>query len=117
MDVKGATTEYRLSQWAKIIQARHESGQTVKDFCLTNGISRDSYFYWQRKLREAACTTLTESEMSKDIIPGGWMQLSPKQVYSAKGTLDIEINGCNITVNAETNLELLKQVCRVLMSL
>jgi len=117
MDTKKATTEYRLSQWAKIIQARLDSGQSIKDFCITNGISRDSYFYWQRKLREAACTTLTESEVSKDIVPGGWMQLSPKQVCSAKGTLDIEINGCNITVNAETDFELLKQVCRVLMSL
>jgi len=56
-----------------------------------------------KETREAVNTTLTKSEVSKDIVPGGWMKLSPKQVCSAKGTLDIEINGCNITVNALLN--------------
>jgi putative transposase len=45
------------------------------------------------------------------------MQLAPKREYTAKETLGIEINGCNITVNAETDFELLRKVCRVLMSL
>jgi len=50
-------------------------------------------------------------------VPGGWIQLAPKQECTAKGTLEIEINNCNITVNAETDFELLRKVCRVLMSL
>ncbi|MEN2774013.1 hypothetical protein ABCY62_02975 [Acetivibrio clariflavus] len=45
------------------------------------------------------------------------MQLASKPVYPAKATLEIKINGCNITVNTETDLELLKKVCQVLMSL
>jgi len=54
MNTQKVTSEYRLSQWAQVIQARLDSGQNVKDFCLTNGISRNAYFYWQKKLREAA---------------------------------------------------------------
>jgi hypothetical protein len=42
------------------------------------------------------------------------MQLTPKQAQHAKETLDIAINGCHVTVNAETDPELLKKVCRVL---
>jgi putative transposase len=45
------------------------------------------------------------------------MQLTPKQAQHAKETLGIEINGCHVAVNDETNLELLKKVCRVLRSL
>jgi len=117
MDTQKAAAEYRLSQWAQMIQARLDSGQSVKDYCLVKGISRNAYFYWQKKLREAACKELARTEESRNIVPSGWMQLTPKQVHRAKETLDIEINGCNVTVNTETDFELLKKVCRVLMSL
>ena len=40
MDVQKVTAEYRLSQWAQVIKARQESGQTIKDFCEEKGISR-----------------------------------------------------------------------------
>jgi putative transposase len=114
MDTQKVTSEYRLSQWAQVIQARLDSGQSVKDFCLANGISRNAYFYWQKKLRKAACTELAKTEESRNVVPSGWMQLTPKQVQHAKETLDIAINGCHVTVNAETDPELLKKVCRVL---
>ena len=58
MDTQKAATEFRMSQWAKIIQNRIDSGLNIKDFCKSNGISKNAYFYWQKKLREAACTVL-----------------------------------------------------------
>jgi putative transposase len=118
MDVQKVTAEYRLSQWAQVIKARQESGQTIKDFCQTAGISRYKYFYWQRKLREIACTELAKTEgPSKNTVPHGWVQLAPGQKHPLKGTLVIEVNGCNITVNSGTDTELLKETCRVLKSL
>ena len=52
MNTQKIAKEYRLSQWAQIIQARKESGKSVKDFCEDAGVNRNAYFYWQRKLRE-----------------------------------------------------------------
>jgi putative transposase len=117
METQKVTTEFRMSQWTKIIQSRIDSGLSIKDFCQANGISRHAYFYWQKKLRERACTAIEAAEETRSRVPGGWMQLAPKREYAVKETLGIEINGCNITVDAETDLELLKKVCRVLMSL
>lgn len=117
MDTQKVAAEYRLSQWAQVIQARLDSGQSVKDFCQTAGISRNAYFYWQKKLREAACTELSKTEEPRNIVPSGWMQLTPKQAQHTKESLDIEINGCHVTVNAQTEPELLKKVCRTLRSL
>lgn len=117
MDTQKVAAEYRLSQWAQVIQARLDSGQSVKDFCQTAGISRNAYFYWQKKLREAACTELSKTEEPRNIVPSGWMQLTPKQAQHTKESLDIEINGCHVTVNAQTDPELLKKVCRTLRSL
>lgn len=63
MSTRKITAEYRLSQWAQIIQARNESGKSVKDFCEDAGVNKNAYFYWQRKLREAACKDLTEADV------------------------------------------------------
>lgn len=117
MDTQKVAAEYRLSQWAQIIQKRLDSGQNIKDFCLTAGIRRNVYFYWQRKLRQTACKELAKTEESKNIVPSGWMQLEPEHVQHTKETLDIEINSCHITVYSETDPELLKKVCRTLRSL
>jgi putative transposase len=79
MDTQKITADYRLSQWAQIIQARLDSGQNVKNFCQAAGVKRSSYFYWQKKLRDAACTELAKvEENNKEIVPSGWTQLNPK---------------------------------------
>lgn len=117
MDTRKVATEYRMSQWAQVIQARMHSGQGVKEFCETTGISRNAYFYWQRKLRKVACTEFAKNEISENNVPSGWIQLAPAQEQQPKATLDIQINGCHITVNDNTDTELLKKVCFVLRSL
>lgn len=117
MDTQRVATEYRLSQWSQVIQARIDSRENIKDFCQAAGISKNAYFYWQKKLREVACTGLEKAEAHKNIMPSGWMQLKPKETQQEKETLDIEINGCHVSVNAETDPELLKKVCNTLRSL
>lgn len=86
-----------MSQWAKIIQNRIDSGLSIKGFCQANGISKHAYFYWQKKLREKACTAIEIAEETRSIVPGRWIQLAPKRECTAKETLRIEINGSNIT--------------------
>jgi len=39
------TKEYGLSQWAQIIQARNESGKSIKELCEDTGKSKHAYFY------------------------------------------------------------------------
>ncbi len=118
MDTREVASEYRLTQWAQIIQTRVQSGQSIKDFCESAGISRNSYFYWQRKLREGVCVGLAEkgSESKNSIIPSGWAQLS-LVADSTEASVTIEVSGCRITTTAETDLELLVKVCRALRSL
>ena len=58
MKTREMASEYRMAQWAEVLRDRRESGESVKDYCRTRGISRDRYYYWQRKLREAACNEL-----------------------------------------------------------
>ncbi len=116
MDTRKIANDYRLQQWAEIIVARNESGKSIKDFCRDTGVSRNAYYYWQRKLREIACKDLIEAEETKGVVPNGWLMLkSTKPQYT--DNLSIEINGCSITVKSDTDPELLKNVCSVLRSL
>ena len=117
MDTQKVAAEYRMSQWAQIIQARADSGQSIKDFCQTEGISRNAYFYWLKKLRESACTELVKKEEPRSISPGGWVQLASGPMPQTTEALKIEINGCHITVTAETDHGLLAKVCHTLRSL
>ena len=120
MNTQKITGEYRLSQWIDIIQKRQESGQTINDFCQATGINRNAYYYWLRKIRKETYSELSKPKTSStDVVPNGWMQLTgamaiPQQINS---TLVIEISGCNITVNADTDPDLLKKVCLMLRSL
>ena len=115
MNTSKVTSKYRAAQWMQIIQERQASGDTVKDFCKDRGISRDAYFYWQNKLRETACQSMTKAGEFSAPAPKGWMQLS--DAGGAKASLDIEVNGCRITVDSNTDPELLKNVCRMLRTM
>ncbi|MGB7605000.1 MAG: hypothetical protein WBL93_05930 [Lutisporaceae bacterium] len=53
-DAKKLTNQYRLEQWATIIQECVSSGKLVNDWCAENNISRDKYYYWLRKVKLAA---------------------------------------------------------------
>ena len=46
--------QVRMNNWAALIKARQESGQTVKEWCSNNDVSINAYYYWLRKLRKAA---------------------------------------------------------------
>lgn len=53
-DVLAVRDEYRLQNWAQIIRERQESGLTNKEFCTQRGIPEKKYYYWLRRVREAA---------------------------------------------------------------
>ncbi len=101
----------------QIIKERKESGKGVDEFCIEKGISRNAYFYWQRKLREVACFELAKAneKEAEKCVPAGWMQLS--SLTEESRTIHIEVSGCHIKVDSDTDSELLKKVCQILRAL
>lgn len=69
MDVQKATQEYRMNEWIKIIHECRSSGQTVKSWCLENGIRTNRYYYRLRKVRAAACQVLPSKNSGEEIVP------------------------------------------------
>ena len=54
--------DYRLTHWAQIIQERGQRGVSIRDYCTQIEISENTYYYWQRRVRLAACEMLAEAQ-------------------------------------------------------
>ena len=53
-EMMAARSEYRLQQWAQVVEQCNESGLSNREFCRQNRISEKTYYYLLRKLRETA---------------------------------------------------------------
>ena len=116
MNTRALATEYRLAQWAQLMQARSASGQSIDEFCQANGISRNKYFYWQRKLREAAAQQLAARQPETALVPSGWAQVTEHAVLKDSKSLLLRIGGAEIELREGFDEALLASVCRVLSS-
>jgi putative transposase len=119
MNTRRIAAEYRLTQWAQAMQERRDKGQSVRVYCEESGIHENTYYYWQRKLREAACAGLETTVLpdGKSLVPRGWTALSVKEETDTGHGLTVEVGGCRIKVLAETDTALLTKVCRALKAL
>ncbi len=46
--------EMLKSQWMEIIKRHSKSGQSIRQWCEENDISKGKFYYWQRVIREEA---------------------------------------------------------------
>ncbi len=112
--------EYRLSHWAQVIRERSERGLSVKAYCQQIGICGNTYYYWQRRVRAAACELVAkppEAQCEKALVPSGWAKCEASVSEEKGNFLAIEIGTYRISVEAGANMDLLGKVCRVLKSL
>jgi len=78
MNTRQIASEYRLAQWGQMLQERIANGESINEFCKNRGVSRNTYFYWQRKLRETTAKQIASETAgaSQKLIPSGWAQVS-----------------------------------------
>jgi len=123
MDTRRLAAEYRLSHWAQIIRDHRESGLSIKDYCEAADIPLNSYYYWQRKLRESACVELRSAEREVSIkseqplASSGWVVYNPGKTENIDSSVLVEIGSCRLTATTDTDMVLLSKVCRVLVGL
>jgi putative transposase len=117
IDTRKIAAEYRLEHWAGIMKERTESGLTVKAFCETSGCHPNSYFYWQRKLRESACEGMSLADTLSTPREWALAVASGPETSETSRTLPVEIGKCRVLAGIDTNERLLSRVCRILSEL
>jgi hypothetical protein len=64
MNTNYVTHQIKLSSWAQKIRDQQASGISVRAWCTLNNISRDQFFYWKCRIKDACI----ESQLP-DIVP------------------------------------------------
>ena len=111
MNTRDIAKEYRLAHWAQIMRERIESRLSVKDFCSNAGMHENTYFYWQRKLREAACEQLEKAPANSkptDLLHPGFAEVKLRDSLSQithsepelQGNLSIVFSGMKIIADS-----------------
>lgn len=115
-----------MQQWTAIIEDRIASGLKIDEYCEKNQLSRNSYFYWLRKIREeSAASTLPDhndllpasvsTEALVELVPSsGHNDSIPKiEVPDEKPeSFGFSVNGISITVGHDISEELLSKIMR-----
>ena len=122
MDIKKLTEEYRLHHWAGKMQERQASGMSIRKWCKEERVAEKTYYYWQRKLREATASRLAPliGSAGQTVAPSGWALCETANGDNdpiAEKAVTIEIGKCRLSADENTDMELFAKVCRVLTSL
>ena len=76
MSTRYIAEEHRLAHWAGIVRDRAESGLSIRAYCESAGFHENNYYYWQKKLREAACEELVRiQDKQANMAPTSFMEI------------------------------------------
>lgn len=125
-DVQSIKKQLNMQQWSAIIEDRIASGLKIDEYCEKNQLSRNSYFYWLRKIREEMSASALPDH--KDLLPasvstGTLVELVPGSNHNdsiskieipdeKKETFGFSINGISITASHDISEELLSKIMR-----
>lgn len=103
----------KLNAWYETLQARKASGQSVDAWCRENGIVRSTYYYWQKKVREALEARLGLEERREHFValPAPGEKAGEKESQAIRlrlGILEVEIPEGASRENIEAVIEALK---------
>ena len=114
MTIPEAKRITRMNEWKQLIYERQQSGQSVRAWCLQNGIRENSYYYWLRIIREEA---LCEAENKS----GALVRVEPEKLavetvspQSSSGGIVIRAHGVEVEFPSGTDIEMLATFVKAL---
>lgn len=111
-EVTQVKNRFRMEQWMQIIKDCQSSDLTVKEWCAQNEIKQQSYYYWLKKIRKAACEQLpaiqTEVELSKPV-EFAKLQVNPSNDYQQSAVM-IHLPNASVEVAEGTSKETIEAV-------
>lgn len=122
MNTKEMARQVRLSHWAGVMRERNESGKSIRSWCQENDICEKTYYYWQRKLRQAACAQIEDCKITNHT---GFTEVmlpevsgnKPKPETAQNKPLQIDIAGIRVSADSAYPPEKLAVLLRELARL
>ena len=114
MTIPEAKRTARIIEWRQLIHARQQSGQSVRTWCLQNGIRENSYYYWLRIIQEEA---LRETENKRGVL----VRVEPEELaveivspQPSAGGIVIRANGVEAEFPSGTDIGILAAFVKAL---
>ncbi len=82
-----AEKQYQLAKWADIIKSCKSSGMMVSEWLKQNNVSKDQYYYLQRKLKDACLESLQEEQVAFVELPVEASRGSTNKPVTKKATI------------------------------
>ena len=109
--------QYRLNQWAQRIRDCRNSGQTVAVWCSEHNIRLSSYFYWLKRVREAACEALPSLNENNQIVPVNIPNLTTSTGAEDQGTssyITVRMDAVVLEIHNNASQTLIENTLRAL---
>ena len=122
MTAKEATSAYRLRQWTELICECKASGKTVKAWCAEQSVCIKTYYYWQRRVREAACEQLTPkgvtdlTVVTANGLPAFAEYRIPHQ-NSDRAVVTVHLSGATMEIHNGADEEVIASTLRAIKSI
>jgi len=118
MNTQKVAMEYRMKSWREAMAERVAGKESIKEFCIRKGISRNAYFYWQRKIRAQLIEEVEPMKRSRMPVPTGWREVEELEgEQGSKSEVTIEVGKMRIRANESTATELLRKVIKVMVEI
>lgn len=114
MNTKLATRQIRLNEWAAIIKDCKASGLKVDIYCEQHGLSRDAYYYWLHKVKEAALKQAGFVELPTPPSEQKVTDTIDKRTSAFETQMIIKMNGIEFCVNENSPSELISRVFEII---
>jgi len=112
------TSKYSAEQWAQIIAEAECSGMTRKDWLELNGLTKDQYYYWVKRLKKLKQThqvlpDIVESDSSLVAIPIAETKNGAKPDAFIPSAV-IHIGNISVEISNEASAEFLNNIGRMI---
>lgn len=81
---------YQLSKWADIVKTCKSSGMKTSEWLAQNNISKDKYYYWQRKVKDACLESMQMEQTTFVELPVEVPQVNAHMPVIKKATIKAE---------------------------
>lgn len=121
-EARNLTKEYRLKHWSNLIRQRINSGKNVNDWCMEHGISRNSYYYWQRELKlSTTYDTNIKPPLAEPIDSPAIVPLAPPPSSSSMNTsgtaIAINFNGLTLEIQEGASFDIIERTLKALKNI
>ena len=114
MTIREAKRITRMNEWRQLIHERQQSGQSVRIWCLQNGIRENSYYYWLRIIREEAlCEAQNRSGALVRVEPEKLAVETVSPQFSSEGIV-IRAHGVEAEFPSDTDIGMLAAFVKAL---